>query len=149
MRAARLLDIVRLSSSSIRGSSATVCLGLLQNPLVTAFLTIPVCICSRTLSQRVATYNQRVVGECDALAEEVRLETGRESCPACQAEGCWLLCCSTDVACICICDWPAAYLTRGQGAKICWHAGAAACPWHRSLLPLAFITRAGPIGQPL
>ena len=29
--------------------------------------------CSKTLSQRVATYNQRIVGEGDSLGEEVRV----------------------------------------------------------------------------
>lgn len=29
--------------------------------------------CSKTLSQRVATYNQRIVAEGDSLGEEVRL----------------------------------------------------------------------------
>jgi hypothetical protein len=31
--------------------------------------------CRRSLSQRVATHNQRVLGEQDALAEEVRFNT--------------------------------------------------------------------------
>lgn len=35
--------------------------------------------CRRSLSQRVATHNQRVVGEQDALAEEVQLDAMRNT----------------------------------------------------------------------